>query len=343
MSACLSHEPHRNPSSRPTAPQAPPCPDLLLSYKDTSFDMLALAMNPIAPADSTHGVKDNPNKRSSEYSDTTSEMLALPQQPAQSKRPKLSLQTSSLPITFGKSSTALAMTASALPTASPTILNTFNNAYDLPRRPSPASTPASTPRLTQRHPRSMASLVSRREEDWPYKVPLGIRGILRNTPIPTPMRKSSVCSNSASPRNGRRVFFPPIKRVCYRFPLEEEITTVKFVARHSDLSSSDESEPEFGPETASEELDDSFDLPTSEEDSMIQAQPKKTLKRYSSRQIRAAAVRDRLGDSRDQTAASKTPSERKKRRRWEWTLGPLDEEGVDESTLDLCRNTTHWR
>jgi hypothetical protein len=110
---------------------------------------------------------------------------------------------------------------------------------------------------------------------------------------------------------------------------------VKFVARHSDLSSSDESESDSGPEAASEELDESLDLPTSDEDSRIQARPKKALKRYSRRQIRAAAVRDRFGDGKDQTVASKTPSDRKKRRRWEWTLGPLDEEGAGESTSDL--------
>jgi hypothetical protein len=181
----------------------------------------------------------------------------------------------------------------------------------------------------------MASIVSRREDDLPYKVPLGIRGILRNTPIPTLTRKSSVCSNSASPHNGRRVFFPPTKRVCYRCPLDEEITTVKYVARHSDLSSSDESESESRIDAASEELDDTLDLPTSDEESRIQARPKKTLKRYSRRQIRAAAVRDRLGDTREKTFASETPAGRKKRRKWEWTLGPLDEEsgGADEPTL----------
>ena len=297
--------------------------------------MLALAMNPAAPADSTQSVKTNTNKRVSEPPDTTGEMLTLAPQPVPSKRPKLSLQTSSLPITFGKSSTALAMTASALPTASPTVLNTFNNAYDLPRRPSPASTPASTPRLTQRPPRTMASLVSRREDDWPYKVPLGIRGILRNTPIPAPMRVSSVCSNSASPRNGRRVFFPPTKRVCYRHPLEEEVTTVRFIARHSDLSSSDESDPDSAPETESEDLDESFDAATSDEDSRIQAWPKKSVKKYSHRQIRAAGVRDRPADGKDQTATAKTPADRRKKRRWEWTLGPLDEEVAEQSTPNV--------
>jgi len=294
-------------------------------------------MNPTPSTHSTQSVESNTNKRMSEPADTSSEMLTLAPSAAPSKRPKLSLQTSSLPVTFGKSSTARAMTASAVPTASPTVLNTFNNAYDLPRRPSPATTPASTSRLTQRPSRTMASVVSRREDDWPYKVPLGIRGILRNTPIPAHMRKSSVCSNSSSPRNGRRVFFPPTKRVCYRYPLEEEITTVKFVARHSDLSSSDESDldSDSAPETAPEELDDGLDWPTSDEDRGAQARPKNDLKRYSRRQIRAAAVRDTPGDRPDQLGATRTPADRKKRRRWEWTLGPVDEEAVGQGTRDI--------
>jgi hypothetical protein len=107
---------------------------------------------------------------------------------------------------------------------------------------------------------------------------------------------------------------------------------VKFVARHSDLSSSNDSESDSGPEAASEELDDTLDLPTSDEESKIQARPKKALKGYSHRQICAAAVRDRLGDGRHPIPTSQTPSDRKKRRRWEWTLRPLDEESVGGDT-----------
>ena len=107
---------------------------------------------------------------------------------------------------------------------------------------------------------------------------------------------------------------------------------MKFVARHSDLSSSDESESDFAPETAPEDLDEGFDATTSDEDSRIQARPKRPIKKYSHRQIRAAGVRDQPGDGRDQTYAAKTPSDRKKRRRWEWTLGPLDEEVADQTT-----------
>jgi hypothetical protein len=110
---------------------------------------------------------------------------------------------------------------------------------------------------------------------------------------------------------------------------------VKFVARHSDLSSSDESESDSALETVPEDLDDTLDTTTSDEDSRIQARPKKALKRYSRRQIRAAAVRDRVGDGHDQKAQSKTPSDRKKRRRWEWTLGPLDEEVAEQNKPDL--------
>jgi hypothetical protein len=111
---------------------------------------------------------------------------------------------------------------------------------------------------------------------------------------------------------------------------------VKFVARHSDMSSSDESESDSAPGTMPEDLDDALDTATSDEDTGIQARPKNTLKRYSHRQIRAAAVRDRVGDGHDQKAQSKTPSGRKKRRRWEWTLGPLDEEVAERNTPDLA-------
>lgn len=111
---------------------------------------------------------------------------------------------------------------------------------------------------------------------------------------------------------------------------------MKFVARHSDLSSSDESESDSAPETVPEDLDDTLDPTTSDEDSRIQARPKKALKRYSRRQIRAAAVRDRVGDDHDQKVQSKTPSDRKKRRRWEWTLGPLDEEVAEQNKPDLA-------
>jgi hypothetical protein len=111
---------------------------------------------------------------------------------------------------------------------------------------------------------------------------------------------------------------------------------VKFVARHSDLSSSDESESDHAPETGPEDLDDTLDVTTSDEDGGVSTRPKKALKGYSHRQIRAAAVRDRVGDGHDQKAQSKTPSDRKKRRRWEWTLGPLDEEASEQKTPDAA-------
>lgn len=111
---------------------------------------------------------------------------------------------------------------------------------------------------------------------------------------------------------------------------------MKYIARHADLSSSDDScsDSDSGPEVAAEELDDIADQPMSDEERRIRARPKKALKGYSRRQIRAAAVRDRLDDARQQTLAPKTPSDRKKRRRWEWTLGPLDEKGVGRDTPD---------
>jgi len=52
---------------------------------------------------------------------------------------------------------------------------------------------------------------------------------------------------------------------------------------------------------------------------------RKRSRTYSRRQVRAAAIRDRLVNSQDQVSATQTPSDRRRRRRWEWTLGPLDE------------------
>ena len=286
-------------------------------------------MNPIAPQNSTR--KDlpsttptSPHKRSAGHSDLSEEMLAVLPQPALNKRPKLSIQTSSLPVTFGKSSTALLMTATALPTASPTVLNTFNNAYDLPSRPSPVSASPFTSQAARRFSRPMPSYVTE-SEDQPYKLPTGVKSILRNSFIPDTSRRSSVYSNTSSPRNSRRVLFPPTKKVCFRQSLEEEIETVRFTARHSDLSSSEEESEDRGSEELLDESEDDTETVTVEDGTRPTLRSRKRPRAYSRRQVRAAAMRDGLFSSQDQVSATETPSDRRRRRRWEWTLGPLDE------------------
>jgi hypothetical protein len=244
-------------------------------------------------------------------------MLMVPSQPAQTKRPKLSLQTASLPLTYGKSSTGITMASSAARTASPTILNTFTNAYEIPSR-----TPSSS-RLTRLSPSSRlnSAHTSRHNPSLPYKLPIGLKGILRNTPIPADMRRSSIAT-SASPCTTRRVFFPPTKQVHFRTNLEEEVRTVRFTITHADI----DSDPLLSDDDGASDTDSV---------STTESQHEPHTDAYSTRQVEAVALHDRLyrrAPERDDEsgfgAFPKTPSiSRRARRRWEWTLGPLEERG----------------
>ena len=206
----------------------------------------------------------------------TGSNVALP-----NKRPKLSLQTSFLPKVIGRSSTALTLAGNATEAANtPTSLNTFSNAYSLPHRPSPKS---ATPRSTH----------------WPsqpyhVKLPLGVKPILRNSRIAS----LSYATSSASPRSGRRIFFPPTKRVCFRSgsDLFEIVQTKIYVAAHSDLTDSE----------------DSYESDDETQRKQDEAQ--------SQRQVRAEALREQKSFNR----LNSISKSRRKKRRWEWTLSPFD-------------------
>ncbi|PGG99161.1 hypothetical protein GX51_06420 [Blastomyces parvus] len=168
-----------------------------------------------------------------------------------SKRPKLSLQTSSLPTTFGKSTTALSLALSAGCASSPTVRNTFNNAYDGFRRPASSSTAgASSPKCSSRTGKRSSSYLCNYqgmddEIHIPYKLPLGLRSILRNSPLHTssslrrPPLAAQGSNGSGNGLGGRRVLFPAKRQVKYRCPLDEEIKTTRYTAKHSDLLSLD--------------------------------------------------------------------------------------------------------
>lgn len=262
------------------------------------------------------------------------------------KRPKLSLQTSSLPITFGKSTTGLSRSLTPSSTASPTILNTFNNAYGA-ARPLPATDEGSSPsRLPAKALRHAPSYVATGHRDYrdstPYQQPLGVRSILRNSPLPRSSLWQTMSASSVP--EGRRVFFPAKKQVTYRLPLEEEIQTVHFVAKHSDLSSGSEHDSSQGSE--SDDLSDSStpgsDFSSSEDESsavaLVSAPPhpsKKKRKTVSSeRQIRAAALRDGLQEP-------DTPRQgRRKRCKWRWTLEPVAGPAAVPDTAVAVAKTT---
>ncbi|OJD16406.1 hypothetical protein AJ78_03436 [Emergomyces pasteurianus Ep9510] len=184
------------------------------------------------------------------------------------KRPKLSLQTSSLPITFGKSTTSLSLALSAGCSSSPTVRNTFSNAYDGFRQtaslsPVGASSPKGGPRPGKRGSSYLCNYQGV-DDQIPYKLPLGLRSVLRNSPFRSSSlrRPSSLAAQSgngsSNGHSGRKVLFPAKRQVKYRYPLDEEIKTVRYVAKHSDLLTLDsETEPSDGNTSSDDEGEES--------------------------------------------------------------------------------------
>lgn len=269
------------------------------------------------------------------------------------KRPKLSLQTSSLPMTFGKSTTALSLSLTTGPSSSPTVVNTFNNAFDVSRTdkststaPSSLSTSSISRPRASRHSSPYSGIQLHKNsngEDHPYRNPTGVRSILRNSPIPkSSLRQSSVApTGSNNGDSGRRAFFPPRKQVRYTFPLEEEITTVTYVAKHSDILPSDSTSTSATTSSDGSGSDedysasDSGSTPSDEEASPDSRRHSRRKRRkgsngLSEKQIHAAALRDGLVvHGKEEEYGKGTPQSpflyghRKRRREWRWTLGPL--------------------
>ena len=244
--------------------------------------------------------------------------------PSSNKRPKLSLQTSCLPITFGRSSTNLT-TSSIESTTTPTHLNTFNNAYSIPLRPSPVST---TPRLSSR----LSRIESQQPQPYIVKLPLGIKPILRNSRVSN-LSPFPAATNSASPRSARRVFFPAPKRVCFRpdRDLVEIVTTRTYLVPHSDLSDSEDDDSEEGTDTEHTEPTQSItrtDVPSDidEQDGNTAAQLTFTTQ-SSQRQVHAEEIRDQ--QNRERITISESAQSRRRKRKWEWTLAPVEVSVVD--------------
>lgn len=259
------------------------------------------------------------------------------------KRPRLSLQTSPLPISCGQES------------ASPTVRNTFNNTFvtrplSAGENPSPTKPSNRCSRYGSPYPFSFRS-----DNSVPYQLPLGVRSILRNSPLAKSIRPSLSMTASGVPES-RHVYFPAKKQVSYRFPLEEEIQTVRFVARHSDLSS--DSESESGEESESDDGSDSS-IPVSEDQSssgeeeeedkpevaerspQAQSRRKRRKSLPSERQIRAAALRDGLDEERYtpwSTPTTPRQSRRKRRCKWRWTLGDLASESDSTAEKGSTQN-----
>ncbi|CEO60271.1 hypothetical protein PMG11_04906 [Penicillium brasilianum] len=277
-------------------------------------------------------------------------------------RPKLTLQTTSLPRTFGSSTTGLSLSFAAGPTASPTVRNTFKNAYDVASPASATSSPSSTAPPSFRfngnkpispyvyHANNNPNTFSYR----PYQLPIGVHSILRNSPLESASRRrsGSISAGTSGPggAGARRVFFPAKKQVSYRNPLEEEIRTERYTAQHLDLFQDDESteavqdEAHPGPEeptpaSAEDDDDDSASLlshsssassdDVSPNDStntpLSKTERKKRRTMRAERQVRAVALLDGFDTDPYASSTPQTPRQGrvKRRRDWKWTLGPV--------------------
>lgn len=316
-------------------------------------------------------------------------LSAPPKTTAIASRPKLTLQTSSLPRTCGSSSTGLSFSFAAGSGVSPTLRNTFRNAYDVatpssatasPSRtvPTPAAIPQSGlgPRFsTSKSPSPYVTANSSNNNNnnpftynyrspYSYQQPLGVRSILRNSPLEPAARRCSGSISATSVNGTRRVFFPASKQVSYRYPLEEIIRTERYTASHFELVLQEQKEEEqkgegqkprqkqahakpqtehSTPEQVDEDTDcsslalsetsasseelspDDREHRTSSSLSKIERKKRRTLS--TERQVRAVALLDGL-EADDAYAAStpQTPRPRrvKRRREWKWTLGPVD-------------------
>ncbi|RMJ23714.1 hypothetical protein PHISP_05420 [Aspergillus sp. HF37] len=252
-------------------------------------------------------------------------------------KPKLTLQTRCLPRTSGTSSTGLSFFASGA-NASPTVRNTFKNAYDVPAPSSATASPSKTPNKPSKP--ALSHVTNNHSSSSPYQLPLGVKSILRNSPLEPSSKRRSVSiaapsGNSASAT--RRVFFPAKKQVIYRYPLEEEIQTVRYTARHSDLVL--DPDPEPAKDSGSDNDSDSnssleqSDTGGSDDDagtgckrpSLGKLERKKRKQMSANRQIRAVALLDGLEGDSYAPSTPQTPQDRVKRRReWKWTLGSID-------------------
>ncbi|CBX93141.1 hypothetical protein LEMA_P040420.1 [Plenodomus lingam JN3] len=317
---------------------------------------------------------------------TTSLPIIPPRAASQSQRPKLCINTEQ-PRIPGK---CASLRLDLLSAVSPTVRNTFSNAYDQsaatatsaytaytasasasasapvlgrPTKPrlsidsnfsSTRATPTSTPdsAATLSSALTSASSSQSASSSIPYKQPHNLASILTNSPA-----RSTLPRKMTTPA---RPMFPAEKRVSFRTPLEEEITTVKYTLAHSDLQSSlstlssnesTTSTMPSGPEAAN--LKSSLCLDTSHSTCphQIAEPPSKSPSRPlncmdPATEISPPRKAPRIGEKRDSSSSDddsdscpETPvaGRRKRTRDWRWTLGQLAGKGVssDEDLIEL--------
>jgi hypothetical protein len=155
----------------------------------------------------------------------------------------------------------------------------------------------------------------------PYTHPRALHSILRNSPLPP---RSSVTPATPS-RVSMRLAAKANKKVGYNDPLEQTITTNKYVKSHIDLLAED------SPFSAEQEAD---------------PQTTQTLEfamTYTGDETRDGGqtpgpfeeMRRKMAESGLDTPGSRKRKRREKKRKWEWTINTTEMDGDDEGKTPL--------
>ncbi|KAI9891972.1 MAG: hypothetical protein M1814_002167 [Vezdaea aestivalis] len=241
--------------------------------------------------------------------------------PSAAKRPKLGLQVTQLNSRFiGKSTNCSSLSANP---SSPTVKNTFSNAYEPPLSAIASPTSVESSCFSPRSPiddifspvdstrrTSFSSINSSADFNLiqcpPYVQPCGPRSILRS---------SSKSGRALLTIKGlRRPVFPSIKKVTYALTLTEDIITTNYTKSHFELLCEEES-PKIRSEGRVE--------PTQSK------RPAAAL---------LTSLKMNLPGS-PQSTEDLTPAARKRKtREWKWTIGTEDAE-VEDSQESMNNDT----
>lgn len=262
------------------------------------------------------------------------------QHPASLKRPKLSLNTSNVPSSFGKKSTSLRL--ETLSTTSPTSRNTFSNALVIPQgitgldiQQSPSthlanetksdqqerrSSPTDT--VTSSYSASSASTIESSSGEPPYRLSYTLTSVLKNGPIPRELHQKTSFGLS------KPAMFPATKKVAFRTPLEEEVKTTKYTLRHIDIESSTSTISTLELSPIKKEEAQPCDSAT-EDDQKPSKSVVTATKKFSS--TPQTGDKRESSDEEDSDTGASTPiaGRRKRSRRWVWTLPAVNSSRED--------------
>lgn len=154
----------------------------------------------------------------------------------------------------------------------------------------------------------------------PYTHPRSLRSILRNSPLPPLSTQSPDSPN----RRSLRLQEKAARRVAYNSPLEQTITTSKYIKSHVDLLLNDDCETPISPSSSSVTSDDSvLDATMSYSNTRDGGQTPGPFE-----EMRRRMANMPIALSPTSSGGIRKKARKEKKRRWVWTIGQ-DEEGND--------------